>query len=411
MFFYGCICHGLHLIVEKLLKGGSFKEVDDVVVTEAEEEPNTTAAVEAEGEDAFDIEVELEAVVETVMVTMEEAEMAAEVAAEVEEDPSNPFAFLVKLAANNRAVVKCFKNHTILWADLKVKQLMLKLVHLLLSAATRWGTNTGSMQATHDSYELIESIVRVSSWLSPGYVLEKSAKTKRGKPLDIEIKAFQSNSVSLSEAYACFLRQKAAYKGLLWSEQLTVAQEKRIQSIILARWNMLYSDAHGVAYVLDPRYNGADMSGEDKDDVEEYISEYTAKEEDESIRMLRYKEYTSFTKWVRDHKARYSVQYAALYADGDARQTILEFWQTRGTEWPLVQPLALRVFSLCATSCESERAFSCLGFIHSKLRNRLSPEKANMLAFIKANDEILDNIARIDGDCESDFDIDEDSVV
>jgi hypothetical protein len=55
-------------------------------------------------------------------------------------------------------------------------------------------------------------------------------------------------------------------------------------------------------------------------------------------------------------------------------KSVLQWWIADGTDWPLLQNLAIRVFSMAASAAASERNFSTFGFIHSKLCNRLSPE-------------------------------------
>ena len=64
---------------------------------------------------------------------------------------------------------------------------------------------------------------------------------------------------------------------------------------------------------------------------------------------------------------------------------MLQWWIADGTDWPLLQNFALRVFVKAASSAASERNFSTFDFIHSKLRNRLSPEKVKKLVNIKTN--------------------------
>ena len=57
----------------------------------------------------------------------------------------------------------------------------------------------------------------------------------------------------------------------------------------------------------------------------------------------------------------------------------VSYWTHHGDQWPLLQKLALQVFSLAASSAASERNFSTFGFIHSKLRNRLSQDAVEKL--------------------------------
>jgi len=50
-----------------------------------------------------------------------------------------------------------------------------------------------------------------------------------------------------------------------------------------------------------------------------------------------------------------------------------------GGGWRLLQRIALKVFSMTASSASSERNFSTFGFIHSKLRNSLNSETVKKL--------------------------------
>jgi len=50
----------------------------------------------------------------------------------------------------------------------------------------------------------------------------------------------------------------------------------------------------------------------------------------------------------------------------------------------------VRIFSTIANSVASERAFSAMGLIVTKLRNKLGTEKADKLIFIYMNQRVLD---------------------
>jgi hypothetical protein len=52
--------------------------------------------------------------------------------------------------------------------------------------------------------------------------------------------------------------------------------------------------------------------------------------------------------------------------------------------------LVVRIFETIANSVASERAFSALGLIITKLWNRLGSEKADKLIFIYMNQRVLD---------------------
>ena len=73
------------------------------------------------------------------------------------------------------------------------------------------------------------------------------------------------------------------------------------------------------------------------------------------------------------------------------------FWKSHLHDevyWVLAQ-LAVRIFKAIANSVASERAFSAMNLIHTKLQNRLGIEKANMLIYIYMNQRVLDRNGNI----------------
>ena len=64
-----------------------------------------------------------------------------------------------------------------------------------------------------------------------------------------------------------------------------------------------------------------------------------------------------------------------------------------GDKWTLLKNLAIRIFFLISSSACVERTNSTMGFIHSKLRNKLSKEKIIKLFYIKNNTgEVMNEI-------------------
>jgi hAT family C-terminal dimerisation region len=88
------------------------------------------------------------------------------------------------------------------------------------------------------------------------------------------------------------------------------------------------------------------------------------------------------------------------------RKTPLQYWLSDGSEWPLLQKLAIKLFSLATSSAASERNFSTFGFVHSNMRNSRGPEKVKKLVYIKTNYAAVADVVR---PCESDDDSDSDS--
>ena len=71
-------------------------------------------------------------------------------------------------------------------------------------------------------------------------------------------------------------------------------------------------------------------------------------------------------------------------------KTVMEFWLSDGPTWPLLQELALQVFTMAASTAASERYFSTFRLVHSKLCNRLNDASVKKLVYIKINVKELD---------------------
>ena len=64
---------------------------------------------------------------------------------------------------------------------------------------------------------------------------------------------------------------------------------------------------------------------------------------------------------------------------------MLQYWLVDGKSWPEVQKLAIKLFSMAMSSAASERNFSTMGFIQTKLWNSLNMETVEKLVFVKSN--------------------------
>jgi hypothetical protein len=75
----------------------------------------------------------------------------------------------------------------------------------------------------------------------------------------------------------------------------------------------------------------------------------------------------------------------------------IEYWTVYGkSKYPLLGPIAIRMFSSPTSSAASERVWSVYAFIHSKRRNRLSNAKVEKLAYIYINSSLLDDVDKVD---------------
>ena len=93
-------------------------------------------------------------------------------------------------------------------------------------------------------------------------------------------------------------------------------------------------------------------------------------------------------------------------------KSVMQWWIADDTDWPLLRNLDIRVLSMATSSAASERNFPTFGFVHSKLRNRLSQEKVKKLVYIKTNVvQMADSIDCYVSDCSDTDELNEDEEV
>ena len=96
------------------------------------------------------------------------------------------------------------------------------------------------------------------------------------------LKTFQTNSTNL-----CYYQMKKTY----------------LKKLAVDRFQFMYGDGHGVAYLLDPRYLGDGMKSDLKDEVEDFIFQFLVDgppTHDEAVKMS-----SEYTEWqVRARAAR-----------------------------------------------------------------------------------------------------------
>ena len=73
----------------------------------------------------------------------------------------------------------------------------------------------------------------------------------------------------------------------------------------------------------------------------------------------------------------------------------LEYWLVDGCEWPELQKMTTKLFSMATSSATAKQNFSTMGFIHSKLCNSLSPKTVEKIVFIKSNLAAFYNLVQV----------------
>jgi hAT family C-terminal dimerisation region len=152
----------------------------------------------------------------------------------------------------------------------------------------------------------------------------------------------------------------------------------------------MYGIAHGMAYLLDPLHLGNGLPGHIRKDIEDQLCAVPAEFDiappffDSNVH--REKLFLQYTAFIIDAKAEQDGNTFRYQMLVQRKKTPLQWWLTDGAQWPeLQQEVAIKLFSMATSSASCERNFSTMGFIHSKLRNSLSPATVEKLVFIKSN--------------------------
>ena len=214
-------------------------------------------------------------------------------------------------------------------------------------------------------------------------------------PIDGLIVKYQKDSVPISEIF-----NDLTFKLPEVYESMDIVREEKdyIKKTILGRWNFLWDDCHGIAYLLDPQYAGVNMDISLRTELEQFIFSWNLSGEvDEELRKAMEDEYKDFIRMSRENKRSNSKFYIRV---SSGKLTPRDFWFDYSDSYDHLKELGRRIFSLTPSSASCERNFSKVGFIHFKLRNKLGSEKEKMLAYIKNNyNQLYDqkNVLRLGG--------------
>ena len=328
-----------------------------------------------------------------------------------------PFEELQLFSNDCKEVVVFFHNHHVMKAKLKKALAAAKLSGLVKPAETRWGTLIGCFKSLKAADSILNALVSERDFVNKGTAKQKEKRveikqiltnpdfvTKLDEsikilaPIEKYIKIFQSDSVPCSDVYQAFLDLEKQMRNLANVEEFKRAY---LVKLVQQRFEFMYGDAHGVAYVLDPRYLGDGMERKLRKEIEDFIYEFPTKDgttNDQQKKQMA-EEYTAFRIEALNERQQKSFRFKLI---GESK-TVLQWWLADGTDWPLLQNLAQRVFSLPASSAASEWNFSTFGFTHSKLINRLDQEKARKLVYIKTNTIQMTDAIRAGEGCDSDI--------
>jgi len=323
----------------------------------------------------------------------------------------DPFKGMRDFTEKCKTVVKFFDNHhkdrEYLNRLQSVKEITKKSFRL--PGDTRWGSAQAMFDSLNDSTgvlnEFVNRIVGDTDWKDVGTLEQRAKKAelyailsgpsfgkncklclKLLKPIDDIIVKLQSNDAPLSLAYHLFDTLSTKVDNV---EGLTQHQRTYFKDVCKHYWLFVYEDATGVAYLLDPFYSGERLDKETETNIIELITSFplhdgreNTQEEAESL-ARELNDYLEEWRLGKDLNSKAYTLVKAQVESGTFHPR--QWWNINRKHYPHVAILADIVFNFPTSSASTERSFSANSFIHSKLRNRLLPEKSSKLTFIKLN--------------------------
>jgi Protein of unknown function (DUF 659)/hAT family C-terminal dimerisation region len=308
-------------------------------------------------------------------------------------------------------VVKFFHNHHVPKAQLQSLQKTTGARALARAAPTRWGTVQAMVQSLLDSECHLREVVTARDFIQ-GTALQRKERTNvyatvTGEgfveslkkslailcPIDRLIVKYQSDKVPISEVTSDFNGLPVEFGKLLHDNVITDEEQVCLCALARRRYDFMYGQAYGLSYLLDPRFLGEKLSWQTRRDLEHLLVNTPADDTtpvDDRRKELVSLEYANFKIAAEKERERNSPQFRALTK---REMTPLQWWLADGSDHPLLKPIATKLFSMVTSTAASERNFSTMGFVHSKLRNRLAPQRVEKLVFLKSNLTAFDNYA------------------
>jgi hypothetical protein len=161
------------------------------------------------------------------------------------------------------------------------------------------------------------------------------------------------------------------------------SEDEIIQNIIKDRWDFLSNETTAISYILVPKFaSHGFFINDDRIDILQHVQDYAS---------IRFPDYSDE---VGEEMAQFITKVSSL--TGSRLENVMKmdskcYWRVIGRhEFPSLGLCAEKINELSCSSASSERIWSIYRFIHSRLRNRLSNEKVEKLAFVYVNCAILD---------------------
>lgn len=143
----------------------------------------------------------------------------------------------------------------------------------------------------------------------------------------------------------------------------------------------MYHPAIIVAYYLDPRYRGQELT-------EEYPFSIIAQEASQFVNQNLSGKLAKELLWYNNKTGPFSLQ---IFWESEAVKNPIDWWNGLKQEVPVLGDLAVKLMLIPASAAASERNWSNFGFIQNIKRNRLTNDRTFKLVSIYANLRLSNN--------------------
>jgi len=296
-----------------------------------------------------------------------------------------------------QTIVRAFHKAKKQYAILRSKQE--KPQALILSVITRWGTQ----------FLLIVSVLRcrnaLFAWLGdPRAQIGKKGENRLNgiitnqsfwsdlaaieqiiRPIHEAQKMSESNSSTLSKVVPRWQKLGAELGRLSSIYSSLVGGFLDIGGPFFARLGKQTTDLHFAAFLLDPISLLKPTNNVEVDRALTFLLKRCKEDHKKEL-------HRSFLEFRTRGSVFSSTHPSAMHYDNP-----IAYWKSYifDEDHIVLAKLAVRIFEASANSVASERAFSAMNLIHSKLRNRIGAEKANKLIYIYMNQRVLDQNSSI----------------
>lgn len=203
-------------------------------------------------------------------------------------------------------------------------------------------------------------------------------------PIELILYKFQDDRAPISEVYFESKHLLTDFDAVFG---LSTVELEYIKKVVTERWQYVLSEAHGLAFLLDPRYIGKSMTREYREQIEELIFNFPETDADMGVNEERKRaisaEYTDYVIYAKNQRANRTFKWEMLEK---GTRSPLQFWMTDADDWPHLKSLALTLFSLAPSSVASEKTLCKSTLLQSSRRNKLGFDDMRRLAFICIND-------------------------